>query len=51
MGLCVVLVGNIVDGFRVFGPFKTTDHALEWTESAGGLMDWAIAPLESKEAL
>lgn len=45
MGIHVVISGNPVDGFTIWGTFKTSDDAIEWAshEIEG---DWWIAPLE-----
>lgn len=50
MGMHVLLVGNPIDGFRVIGPFKTADHAIEAGEGPSSVGDdWWIAPLEAPE--
>jgi hypothetical protein len=30
MGMCIVIQGDISDGFVAYGPFKTNDHAKTW---------------------
>ena len=48
MGMHVVLVGNPVDGFEVYGPFKTYDHAAAWTDDptrshwTGLVISWLV---------
>lgn len=31
MGMSVVLIGSVVSGYRVVGPFETLDEAKAWT--------------------
>ncbi len=42
---CVVLVGNLSDGFHVVGPFEDFDDATEWARDP----DTWIMTLESPE--
>lgn len=49
MGIHIVMVGNPVDGFRFFGPFKTWEHANDF--AAQGIdSEWWIVKLEAPEA-
>lgn len=50
LGMHVVLMGNPVDGLKVFGPFKTPDDAVRW---AGEEIDdtWWIAPLAAPDSV
>ena len=50
MGMHVVIVGNVVDGIRIFGPFKTGELAIEWAQAVRDY-DWWVAPLEAKDDL
>lgn len=43
MGMAVVLVGDPISGFHVYGPFKTYDDAEEW---AGNVEDAEAWPAE-----
>lgn len=46
MALSVIISGNPIDGFKVFGPYK---HEIAATEAAEELIDdydWWVAPLE-----
>jgi len=45
MGMQVVLVGTLLDGFRCVGPFKTLTEADAWCESPehGHMMSEVIA--------
>ena len=52
MGMHIVVVGNPIDGVKVYGPFKTAAHADDWATchvDVGTLADWWIAPLHSPE--
>ena len=52
MGMHVVLVGNPVDGFKVYGPFKTYDDAAAWTDDPiHSHMETWIVPLHGKDEL
>ena len=44
MGMHVVIIGNPVDGLKIYGPFKTADAAVAWAEDVTDT--WWIAPLE-----
>lgn len=44
MGMHIVVVGNPVDGFTFFGPFKTLGDAVVWAEESVD-RDWCVAPL------
>lgn len=50
MGMHVVMFGNPVDGFKIFGPFKTGDDAARWASEE---VDdtWWIAPLEHPDSM
>lgn len=50
MGMHILIIGNPVDGFEYYGPFKTGEEAIAYGEDRlGG--DWWIAPLRGKEEL
>jgi hypothetical protein len=51
MGLHVIITGNPVDGFEIYGPFATADEAAEFTMKNPIDADWWIAPLHSIEEL
>lgn len=41
---CIVVTGNVVDGFVFYGPFEYENAAIDWAEGPGGLScDWTIA--------
>lgn len=47
----VVLVGNVVSGISVFGPFKTGVDAVEWaSENLPADEEYVLAPLRAPEA-
>lgn len=47
---CILVIGNLADGFRFIGPFADFDEASEYSNRFGnGSQDW-IATLESPEA-
>lgn len=46
MALCVIISGNPVEGFRVFGPYKHEMAANEAGEELIDDYDWWVAPLE-----
>ena len=49
-GARIVLVGNIAEGLRFFGPFSTSEDAISWAELA--VCDqWTVVSLESEEDL
>lgn len=48
MGTHILIVGNPVDGFEYYGPFKTGEDAIAFGEEHTG-SDWWIAPLYAKE--
>lgn len=48
-GMHVVLVGNPVDGFTVYGPFKTGEAASHYGQCETD-DSWCIAPLHAPEA-
>ena len=50
MALCVVILGDIVSGISIIGPFKTGDAAIDWANDNAGDEDWRVVPLESPEA-
>jgi len=49
MGTHVGITGNPVDGLFFYGPFTTSEEAIEWAERNHDGQDWWIAPLASKE--
>ena len=50
MGMCVLLVGNPVSGFRVVGPFKTGVDALAWSdEDEHSHLETWLAPLKAPD--
>jgi hypothetical protein len=52
MGMHVVLIGNPVDGFKVYGPFKTYDHAAVWTDDpTRSHMETWIVPLHGEDEI
>lgn len=48
LGMCVVLIGSLSDGFRVVGPFKTFDDADRWDLENNDYPGW-IMQLESAD--
>jgi hypothetical protein len=52
MGMHVVIIGNPVEGFKVYGPFKTYDDAAAWTDDAtrSHLESW-IMPLLGEDEI
>ena len=47
---CVLVIGNLNEGFRFIGPFADFDEAAEYSQKFGqDAWDW-IATLESPEA-
>ena len=48
MGMHVVLLGNIVDGIRIFGPFRTGSEAWDWADTTIEDDEWVIAPLRAR---
>jgi hypothetical protein len=47
---CVLVIGNLAEGFRFIGPFADFDEASEYSLQFGnGSWDW-IATIESPEA-
>lgn len=51
MGLHVVVVGNLGDGFEIIGPFNNGEEAIEWAISSKSLKntDWCVMALDSPE--
>ena len=49
MGMHIVAVGNPIDGLRFYGPFATSDEAIEWAEKNFAHTEWWVAPLEAQE--
>jgi hypothetical protein len=48
----VVVIGNVMDGFRVIGPFDNATAMQEWAQSltpAQGADEWIGLPLVSPE--
>jgi hypothetical protein len=37
----IVIVGNPVDGFKMFGPFDTMEKARDWQEQVQDEASWA----------
>ena len=52
MGMHVVIIGNPLAGFKVYGPFKTYDDAAAWTDDAtrSHLESW-IMPLRGEDEI
>ena len=52
MGMHVVIIGNPLEGFKVYGPFKTYDDAAAWTDDASRshLESW-IMPLRGEDEI
>lgn len=48
-GVCVVMIGNMSDGFSAVGPFKSWDAACEWSDKHCGGLAWVMT-LGSPEA-
>lgn len=46
----IVMIGNIVEGFRAVGPFSSSEEAIEWAEQEKE-PDWTIMELEEKLGL
>jgi len=47
---CVLVIGNLNEGFRFIGPFDDFDEAAEYSQKFGqDAWDW-VATLESPEA-
>jgi hypothetical protein len=43
----IVIFGNVVDGYSFYGPFKTSDEALDYARSLDeGDCHWEIAKLK-----
>jgi hypothetical protein len=38
----IILVGNVMDGIRFYGPFDTLDDAQEYAKRFFKLEDWSI---------
>ena len=52
MGLHVIISGNPVDGFEIYGPFATAEEAANFGNTDAHIDgDWWIAPLHSIEEL
>lgn len=45
MGLHIIALGNVVDGFTFIGPFKTGDDAVGFAERNYPDDEWHVAPL------
>jgi hypothetical protein len=43
----VIVVGNVADGFRHYGPFDTAEYANEWADSIQSLRneDWVCVKM------
>lgn len=50
MGMHVLITGNPVDGFKVYGPFKTGIDAAEAGDDVPD-SDWWTMPLHAPESL
>jgi hypothetical protein len=42
--MTVVIVGNVIDGVRLVGPFDLCDDAIEWASNNAGDI-WVLADL------
>lgn len=51
MGMHIVITGNPVDGFSIYGPYATKDEAIAAADNANLETEWWIAPLESPDEL
>lgn len=52
MGMHVVIIGNPLEGFKVYGPFKTYDDAAAWTDDATrSHMETWIMPLHGEDEI
>jgi hypothetical protein len=52
MGMSVVIVGNLSEGFRVAGPFKTRDEAGGWCNDKNfGLNEAWVMELEDPKTI
>jgi hypothetical protein len=49
MGMHIVIVGDLLNGFEFFGPFKTAPDAVRFGESVRH-GEWTIAPLAKGKA-
>ena len=47
----IVIIGNVIDGITIYGPFKNHDSALEWAENSSRStiegFDWIITEMEN----
>ena len=42
----VVVMGNLVDGFLIYGPFTESGAAVEWGDANADGGDWGIVPVK-----
>jgi hypothetical protein len=47
MGMHIAIVGNVVDGLKFYGPFKTAVDAMNWCNENITVEEWCIAPLQA----
>jgi hypothetical protein len=45
----IVINGGPIGGFSITGPFESTDDAIAWAESGGGLDSWWVTELETPD--
>lgn len=38
----VIMTGNPIDGFQLFGPFTSSEEAAKFTESIDGIELWVL---------
>lgn len=48
MNKVIIISGDIVDGFRFFGPFGSISEAISWAEEEGHEM-WQTADIQAPE--
>lgn len=47
---CVILVGNVVDGMRIIGPFESeSDDAMDYADQHLDDETWVVADIEAPE--
>jgi hypothetical protein len=46
----VIIVGNVVDGLQLYGPFQDASEANEYGDLEFPGADWIVATLEDPEA-
>jgi hypothetical protein len=47
----LVAIGNMFDGFRFVGGFRTYSEAEDWANGILGPEEWNIIPVESPESV